>query len=398
MALLLRKDFIPKMKQKHGDGLFLAMVALFWFAQYVFVPFLSPHLIALGITASFAGVIMGAYGVAQLVLRVPVSVGEDICGRHKAFICAGLLLLALASAIALIFSSPVAYLVFRTLTGVAASTWVSYTAAFTQHGQNGKQRMGKLIAANNFGVMLSYIVGGVLYQAFGMDALLLASVGSALLALGLTALWKPEHAPEGHPFQPQAFVKVLSNGHLWRCGLLMALGMQIVFATSSSFVSSYAKLLGADSLMLSLIAVAFNAMGTLMSWAYAQGAMARLSERAQLVVSFLILALYCALHPLCVSPWQVALVQLLGGAGRSILYTLLMAVAAAEIPPESQTTANGVFQSLYSLGMTAGPVVMGQLIDRSGSYPFSFLMMAAAALLGVAWSLLRYRRKNETVS
>lgn len=382
------------MKQKHGDGLFLALVALFWFAQYVFVPFLSPHLIALGITASFAGVIMGAYGVAQLVLRVPASVGEDISGRHKAFIRAGLLLLALASAIALIFSSPMAYLVFRTMTGAAASTWVSYTAAFTQNAQDVKQRMGKLIAANNFGVMLSYIVGGVLYRAFGMDALLLASICCALLALGLTALWKPRYESVGHPFRKQDFVTVVSNGHLWRCGLLMALGMLIIFATSSSFVSSYARLLGADSLMLSLIAVAFNAMGTLMSWAYAQGALRRLSERAQLMVSFLILALYCALHPLCVSPWQVALVQLLGGAGRSIMYTLLMAVAAAEIPQESQTTANGVFQSVYSLGMTAGPMVMGQFIDRTGSYPFSFLMMAAAALLGVVWVALRYRRET----
>ena len=59
------------MKQKHGDAFFLAIVTLFWFAQYIFVPFLSPHLIALGITASFAGVIMGAYGVAQLVLPFP---------------------------------------------------------------------------------------------------------------------------------------------------------------------------------------------------------------------------------------------------------------------------------------------------------------------------------------
>lgn len=383
------------MKQKHGDGLFLAIVALFWFAQYVFVPFLSPHLIALGITASFAGVIMGSYGVAQLILRIPVSMGEDVSGRHKVFIGTGLGLLVVASGIAIASPSPVAYLIFRTLTGAAASTWVSYTAAYTQNAPDVKQRMGKLIAANNFGVMISYIAGGLLYQAFGMNALFVASILSALLALGLTALWKPEHAPVGHPFRMQSFLSVLSNGHLWRCGLMMALGMLIDFATTSSFVSSYAKMLGADSLMLSLIAIAFNAMGTLVSWAYAQGLMRRLSERMQLAVTFVVLALYCALLPLCTSPWHIAAVQLLGGAGRSIMYTLLMAVAAAEIPPESQTTANGVFQSVYSLGMTAGPVVMGQLIDRSGSYGFSFLIMAAISLLGVVWVILRYRRKNE---
>jgi len=383
------------MKQKHGDVLFLAIVTLFWFAQYIFVPFLSPHLIALGITATFAGVIMGAYGVAQLVLRIPISVGEDVNGRHKLFIAAGLVIMALASTIAFVSTSPVAYLIFRTLTGVAASTWVSYTAAYTQHAENVKQRMGKLIAANNFGVMLSYIAGGVLYQAFGMNALFLTSVLSALLALVLTLCWKPEHAPEGHPFNKQGFLTVISNRHLWRCGLMMALGQLVIFATSSSFVSNYAKILGAGSLMISLIAVAFNAMGTLASWAYAQGMMRKLSERAQLVVAFGVMALYCALLPLCAAPWQIAVVQLVGGASRSIMYTLLMAVAPAEIAPESKTTANGVFQSVYSLGMTGGPMVMGRLIDASGSYSVSFLVMGALALLGVAWVLLRFRREPQ---
>ena len=53
------------MQKKKGDLLLLVIVVLFWFAQYVFVPFLSPHLTALGMTASVAGMIMGAYGMAQ---------------------------------------------------------------------------------------------------------------------------------------------------------------------------------------------------------------------------------------------------------------------------------------------------------------------------------------------
>ena len=377
--------------KKNGNTQFLLIVVLFWFAQYIFVPFLSPHLIALGITASFAGVIMGAYGMAQLVLRIPISVGEDINGRHKLFIGAGLVVMALAAFIPLVASSPVAYLISRTLTGVAASTWVSYTAAFTQNVPNVKQRMGQLIAANNFGVMLSYLAGGVLYQAAGMKAVFGMSTAAALAALALTALWKPEHAPAGKPFNKDGFLAVVKNKHLWICALMMALGQLVIFATSSSFVSNYAKILGASSMMLSLIAIAFNAMGTLMSWMYAQGVLKKLSERWQLVLAFTVLAVYCALLPACRAPWQIAVVQMLGGMSRSIMYTLLMAVAPAQIPAQAKTTATGVFQSVYSLGMTAGPVVMGHLIDMSGgSYTFSFLMMAAAALAGVVWAFFGY--------
>lgn len=383
------------MERQKGDGLFLTIVTLFWFAQYVFVPFLSPHLIAMGITASFAGVIMGAYGVAQLVLRIPISVGEDINGRHRLFIGAGLAILATASSIPLLTSSPVGYLVFRALTGVAASTWVSYTAAFTQNVQNVKQRMGRLIAANNLGVMLSYVASAVLYQSLGMRALLGASVAAALAALLLTTRWRPAQAPAGHPFHKEAFLTVIQNRHLWRCGLMMALGQLVLFATSSSFVSSYAKGMGASSFMISLIAIAFNAMGVLMSWTYGRGALRRMSERAQLVLGFGMMTLYCALLPLCAAPWQIAMAQLLGGASRSVMYTLLMAVAPAEIPAESKTTANGVFQSVYSLGMTGGPMVMGALIDGTGSYGASFRIIAAAALLGVPWAILRFRREKK---
>lgn len=381
------------LKKRDSNALFLTIVVLFWFAQYIFVPFLSPHLIALGITASFTGVIMGAYGMAQLVLRIPISVGEDLNGRHKAFIGAGLVVMALAAFIPLVSSSPVAYLISRTLTGVAASTWVSYTAAFTQNVPNVKQRMGQLIAANNFGVMLSYLAGGLLYQAAGMKAVFAMSVCSALAALALTACWKPSHAPVNKPFNKEGFLTVIKNRHLWMCALMTALGQLVIFATSSSFVSNYAKILGASSLMLSVIAIAFNAMGTLMSWAYAQGALKKLSERMQLVVAFGVMALYCALLPLCRAPWQIAMVQMLGGVSRSIMYTLLMAVAPAQIPPEAKTTATGVFQSVYSLGMTGGPVVMGWLLDASGqNYSFSFLVMAAVALAGVAWAFWGYGR------
>lgn len=382
------------MNEKARSRHFLLIVTLFWFSQYIVVPFFSPHLIAMGISASFAGVIMGAYGMAQLILRIPISMGEDINGRHKLFILTGLGFMAASALSPLLSSSPIAYLLSRLLTGVGASTWVSYTAAYTQNVPNVKQRMGQLIAANNLGVMISYIVGGLLYQSLGMGALFAASLASSALAMLLTLRWKPAAAPVKRPFQKEHFLTVIQNRHLWFCALLTTLGQLVLFATSSSFVSNYAKILGASSLMLSIISVAFNLMGTIASWAYAQGALKKLSERWQLVVAFGVMALYCALLPACRAPWQVALVQLLGGMSRSIMYTLLMAVAPAEIAPEAKTTATGVFQSIYSLGMTAGPIVMGRLLDASGSYSFSFLAMAGVALLAVVWVLLCYRRNT----
>ncbi len=382
------------MQKKKDDLLLLTIVTLFWFAQYVFVPFLSPHLTALGFSASLAGVVMGAYGMSQLILRIPISVGEDVSGRHKAFIIAGLAVMMIAVGIPLLSSAPAAYLISRTLTGVAASTWVSYTAAFTQDAHDVKQRMGRLIAANNLGVLLSYMAGAWIYRLADMNGLFVASAASAAAALLLALRWKPSAAATVKRFDARMLCGVMTNRHLLRCALMMALGQVVVFATSSSFVSNYAREMGADSTMLSTIAAAFNALGVITSWAYARGVLRRMSERGQLMLAFALLALYCALLPLCAAPWHIALVQMVGGAARSILYTLLMAIAPREIPAEAKTTATGVFQSVYSLGMTAGPVMMGTLLDVSGSYRLAFLTMGALSLAGAAWAMLAFAARK----
>ena len=59
-------------------ALLCTVTALFWFAQYVYVPFLTPYLLSLSITATVTGVIVGAYGVTQMLLRIPLGLALDI--------------------------------------------------------------------------------------------------------------------------------------------------------------------------------------------------------------------------------------------------------------------------------------------------------------------------------
>lgn len=374
------------MDHKRNDRLFLVIVTLFWFSQYIFVPFLSPHLAALGITASLSGVIIGAYGFSQLVLRIPVSVSEDCIGRHKLFMVGGLSALVLGSALPLLSSSPAVYLISRTLAGVSASTWVSYTVSFTGGRSDVKARMGQLIAANNLGVMLSYIVGGVLYEAIGMKTLFAVSSLIAVAALALLPLCKVKNAEHPHTFRIRELADVLKNRRLLLTALMAALVQLISFATAQSFVSTYARELGVGGVGISLIAIAFNASGVAASTLFSRGVFSRMSERAFWAMGFGILALYCLALPLCHGLVLIVLAQLVGGVGRTLLYTHQMAVCSADVPAQSKTTAMGVFQSIYSLGMTFGPIVMGWFIDGTGSYSLSFVLIGAFALAGVLWS------------
>ena len=74
---------------------YLAMVSLFWFAQYIYIPYQTTYLTLLGVGSAFTGMVLGAYGLTQLVFRFPIGLCADSIGKHKCFIQAGTLFSAL---------------------------------------------------------------------------------------------------------------------------------------------------------------------------------------------------------------------------------------------------------------------------------------------------------------
>ena len=148
---------------------------------------------------------------------------------------------------------------------------------------------------------------------------------------------------------------------------------------------------------ISLVSMGFYGAGVVVSWLFGRGVFNKLPERILMAICFTILAGYCLLLPYCLTPAAIIAAQLLGGAGRNLLHTLLMAVAPAEIPADKKATAIGFFQCVYSLGMTAGPMVMGSLLDLFEGYLTAFCIMAAVALCAALFALLAVRRTEKAL-
>ena len=55
------------------EALFLSFIVLFWFVQYLITPYLTIFLMDRGTTAFAAGVVAGAYGFVQILVRMPVG-------------------------------------------------------------------------------------------------------------------------------------------------------------------------------------------------------------------------------------------------------------------------------------------------------------------------------------
>ena len=60
----------------------MLMVALYWFSMYVYVPYTATYLKSLAVSQGLIGLVAGAYGFAQILLRPPLGVTADLKGSQ----------------------------------------------------------------------------------------------------------------------------------------------------------------------------------------------------------------------------------------------------------------------------------------------------------------------------
>ena len=386
------------MNAKAKQFLFLVAVALFWFSQYVYTSYFTPYMSSLGIAASLAGTIVGAYGFTQLVLRIPFGVAADFLKNHRLFLFLGYIFIVIASAVLMLSQSAPIFLLARLLSGAASSTWVSFTLYFSAFstGSDASGNMGKLMAANNLGVFLAYITGGLLYEAVGIRTLFVISGAVAAAALVLLCFLKPNGtAAQRPPLKLKDLGLVAKDGQLWNLSLLAAAIQFITCATASSFTSNYAKSLGADGLQLGIVSALYTLSGILGASLISTRFSKRFSDRFIVILCLLLTLVYCAGVPLCKSVAPLYVIQFIGGFGKVLVMTLLMADAVKNAAPAVRSTAMGVYQSVYGLGMTVGPIVMGAILEKTDGFGPAFYFMAGASLLCAVWAFFsRYGEKK----
>lgn len=382
-----------------NDNLLFLIIVLFWFAQFIYMPFFSPYLTNIGISASLVGVIAGSYGFSQMVLRIPLSIGGSMKGNHKAIMGWGLAAVILSCAIPLMSSSWIIFLLTRTFAGLASSTWVSYSAYLLEGaGASANQQMGKLLAANTGGVFLAQLTGTILYDHVGIKALFIIAVCAAasglLLLLRFPAVRNYRDGGVRPVFTKQSFFAVLQNKTLWICSILMSLGQYAAFSSNLTFTGVYAQnALGANALHLGLISLVYQAASASTSMAFSKIGKKRLPERAIVFAAFTGFALCCGLTTICSLTGLISL-QFVAGSFMSMIGVILFARAGSDLADDQQLLSMGIFQSIYSIGMTVGPPVSGFLFEKSGeAYSMVFISIAAITLAGAVLALAGLSKK-----
>jgi predicted MFS family arabinose efflux permease len=109
-------------------------------------------------------------------------------------------------------------------------------------------------------------------------------------------------------------------------------------------------------------------------------------------MAFLLFCIYCVASPWSPDANALMLLQILGGAAVAIPNVLLFANAGRELSSAEQVLAMGIFQSVYSIGMTVGPIISGHIVDMpGGGYTAMFYTLGGVSALGAIGSFIFYK-------
>lgn len=380
--------------QRNQASLILWIVVFFWFAQYVYIPYQTTYLLLAHISSNVVGAIIGAYGISQLALRLPVGILADLSSNHKLFIILGTFFAGTASFFRILLPDEMGFLIANILSGTASATWISfmvlYMSFFNKEAQT--RATSKIIMANNTGILLAFVTSTFLYDTVGMMVICAFSLGAGLIAC-LLAFFLRTTKPTNQPnVSVMKLLQVLKDKNLllYSCLALVQQGVQM--ATTMSFTNQVIQELGAKNMEIGFSSIIYMISAVFFAKLASTKFLELLTKKQWIYSSFLLLGIYCLLVPQSSSVLMVCFLQLIPGMGTGILFSLLTSEALQSIPQQKRSTAMGFFQAVYAVGMTTFPIISGSVYEHV-SMKAAFIFLAGTCFIAFIISLVFSRKK-----
>ena len=364
--------------------LFGFMVLLFWTSMYSYQPQLSVYTGTLGAGIAMTGVILGSYGFTQMLVRLPLGILSDMLKKRKLFVLLGNVFAVLSALGLYLARTPAALLVFRCISGIAASVWVVMTVMFSGYFPKEKsaEALSRLMIFNKLGCLSGMVLGGVLADAFSVKASFLLGICTGLFALLLGLRLKEPDMAGVLPLNLRDLPSMLKNPRLLIFSIMALLIQVMEQGTTLGFVPKYAAELGADASALGILSGASIFGGMCASLMISGWLLKRFSAGRIAVTGCIIFTVTAVLLPVLAKTVPlIILFQFLAGLGNSLCFVLLNGLAIRDFEGSRRGAAMGIFQAVYALGMFLGPLMTGFLADH-------FSISASISLTGCTGILL----------
>ncbi len=384
----------PRFTPKLAPILYGAVALFFWASLYTYVPTLPTYARTFTDDLALVGLVIAMYGLWQAVVRLPLGIVADWVGWRKPFIILGL---GLSAGGALLMGSahtPTALLVGRSVTGLAAATWVPLTVIFSAlyPPEQAVRATTVMTLMSAIARSIATAANGPLNTIGGYPLAFTVAAVIAGLALLLVIPAPEQRTPVQAPTLGRLF-QLVTRFDVLAPALLNALTQYVVLGVSFGFVPLLARELGASDQTISLLTVLHLAVltPTILAVAFM---LKRFRPRPLVIISFVSLAagVGCAGLANAVS-WLVAS-QVLVGISYGIGYSILMGMSIEYVESAERTTAMGLHQSVYAIGMFAGPWLSGILANSVGIRPMFGLTAAGTLVIGVFGAAVTTRRSR----
>lgn len=352
-----------------------------------------------GVGAAAIGLTLTSFGLARLVLNIPMGIAADRYGRRMLLVSGPLI-----GAIGMIGSgfagSLVELLVWRFVAGAGSAIYATGAQVFLADISTPATRaryLGTNQGALLLGVSFGPAIGGFTAEAWGLAAPFVIVGGASLIAMAYAYARLPETrhlgtetprlAPRTDAPPPRrAWLQLLMS----RDFLLVALANASIFFTRTGGRQTILPLLGASRFGLSTASL--GAIFTMMALANmalvvpASFIADRFGRKWSIVPSGVLVGITLFMLAAANSYWMFFAAAAAYAVATSLTGPAPAAYAVDISPPGLRGLGLGMFRSAGDIGFLLGPPILGYIADRS-SYDASlvadgvFMIVASLAFL-----------------
>ena len=365
--------------------LYAVAVFLYWTSLYLYVPTLPTYTQSKSDNLALVGVVLSMYGLWQGIIRLPLGIAADWLGRRKPFIVVGFVLAGLGAWTMGVAQGVNGLIVGRAITGLAAGIWVPVVVVFSSlyPPQETVRASATLSVIGSLGRVLGTGVTGSLNELGGYSlAFFLASGAAALALLGVLPTRESVRSPQRPAVRDVR--TLITRRDVLLPSLLAAVSQYVDWATTFGFMPILARQLGATDVAQSMLAsmhIGVTILGNLLTTAV----VSRIGAGRLVYLSFALLSLGVGGAALAPSLPLLFTAQFCLGLSQGIGYPVLMGLSIQQVADAERTTAMGLHQAVYAVGMFGGPWLSGLLADAMGIRPMfgvtAFFCLAVGVLM-----------------
>ena len=368
-------------------------------AQFALVPVMPVYARGLGLSGFEQGMVLGATGLATLVVSVPAGTLADRFGARRITLTAGLLMAAATAAQALAGDFP-ALLAARLAFGAGyGMVWTAGLCWLAGAAVGGPNALGGSVASAGVGGVAGPAISGALAQSLGLAVPLLATAAIfAVITAGLGVLRVPPGPAAPHQAHTRGERPALKHRDLIGAGAAV---VTAGLSTGACALLVPARLHAAGA-SPGQIGLAFAAAGIL--FAVGSALTAAVGRRAvNLPVTcagMLVLVAALALAVVGTTPLPLVAMLCVTTAARSVLWTVSYPLAAVDAGGTGVGASVGLLNVIWAATAVVGPLGAGLAAEHLGA-PAAFGLTQAACVAALAvtaaltWPSARIRQAGQ---